>query len=52
MTLSEVLFNIHNLKKNKNLTNPKYVVHFNFDSRILWKNSENDELSKFGLLYG
>ncbi|KAM3143099.1 hypothetical protein pb186bvf_004685 [Paramecium bursaria] len=40
------------LSENKNLTNPKYIVHFNFDSRILWKNSENDELSKFGLLYG
>lgn len=37
--------------QHKSMANPKYVVPFTFDQRIMWKNSDNDELCCFGILY-
>lgn len=33
------------------MSNPKYTINFNLETKILWKQSDNNELTSFGVLY-
>ncbi|CAK89488.1 unnamed protein product (macronuclear) [Paramecium tetraurelia] len=39
------------LSEHKNMVNPKYIIQFNLETRVMWKVSEQDELSSFGIYY-
>ncbi|CAD8122521.1 unnamed protein product [Paramecium sonneborni] len=39
------------LSEHKTMQNPKYVVQFKFESRVMWKKSEHEQLCCFGILY-
>ncbi|CAD8096059.1 unnamed protein product [Paramecium sonneborni] len=39
------------LSEHKNMMNPKYTIQFNFETRVMWKLSEQEELSSFGIYY-
>ncbi|CAD8105834.1 unnamed protein product [Paramecium primaurelia] len=47
----EVLQDQMILSEHKTMQNPKYVVQFNFESRVMWKKSEHEQLCCFGILY-
>ncbi|CAD8066591.1 unnamed protein product [Paramecium primaurelia] len=39
------------LSEHKNMLNPKYIIQYNFETRVMWKVSEQDELCSFGIYY-
>ncbi|CAD8194952.1 unnamed protein product [Paramecium octaurelia] len=39
------------LSEHKTMVNPKYIIQFNLETRVMWKISEQDELSSFGIYY-
>ncbi|CAK87783.1 unnamed protein product (macronuclear) [Paramecium tetraurelia] len=39
------------LSEHKNMLNAKYVVSYKWETRVMWKVSENEELCAFGIYY-
>ncbi|CAD8191843.1 unnamed protein product [Paramecium pentaurelia] len=39
------------LSEHKNMSNAKYVVQYIWETRVMWKISENEELCAFGIYY-
>ena len=33
------------------MLNPKYIIQYNLETRVMWKVSEQDELCSFGIYY-
>ncbi|CAD8128322.1 unnamed protein product [Paramecium sonneborni] len=39
------------LSEHKNMQNAKYVVQYIWETRVMWKSNENEELCSFGIYY-